>query len=85
MPESLKATGRVATTEAADPSLQTTHTSKTDREFSDGAGRSEMAQGVPKWRSWWLALSGKGWWRMSGTAYAKEVMSMEHLSMCMLS
>jgi len=26
-----------------------------------------MYQGVPEWRSWRLALSGKGWWRMSGS------------------
>jgi RNA-directed DNA polymerase len=31
-------------------------------------------QGLPQWRSWLLALSGKGWWRMSGTPQASEAM-----------
>jgi RNA-directed DNA polymerase len=30
--------------------------------------------GVPEWRSWLLALSGKGWWRMSGSPQAHEAM-----------
>lgn len=33
-----------------------------------------MEQGVPEWRSWLLALSGKGWWRMSGSPQANEAM-----------
>lgn len=33
-----------------------------------------MDQGVPEWRSWLLALSGKGWWRMSGSPQASEAM-----------
>ena len=33
-----------------------------------------MEQGVPEWRSWILALSGKGWWRMSGSPQASEAM-----------
>lgn len=33
-----------------------------------------MDQGVPEWRSWILALSGKGWWRMSGSPSAHEAM-----------
>lgn len=36
-----------------------------------------MEQGVPEWRSWLLALSGKGWWRMSGTPQAHEAMSIQ--------
>jgi hypothetical protein len=36
-----------------------------------------MEQGVPEWRSWLLALSGKGWWRMSGTPQANEAMSIQ--------
>lgn len=32
-------------------------------------------QGVPEWRSWLLALSGKGWWRMSGSPQANEAMT----------
>lgn len=31
-------------------------------------------QGVRKWQSWILALSGKGWWRKSGTPQAHEAM-----------
>ena len=31
--------------------------------------------GVPEWRAWRLALTGKGWWRMSGTPQAAEAMS----------
>lgn len=31
-------------------------------------------RGVPEWRSWILALSGKGWWRMSGSPQAGEAM-----------
>jgi len=31
--------------------------------------------GVPEWRSWLLALSGKGWWRMAGSPQASEAMS----------
>lgn len=31
--------------------------------------------GVPEWRSWLLALSGKGWWRMSGSPQAHEAMT----------
>jgi len=34
-----------------------------------------MEQGVPEWRSWLLSLSGKGWWRMSGSPQANEAMS----------
>ena len=30
--------------------------------------------GVPEWRAWLLALSGKGWWRMSGSPQAAEGM-----------
>lgn len=36
-----------------------------------------MEQGVPEWRSWLLALSGKGWWRMSGTPQANEAMPIQ--------
>jgi RNA-directed DNA polymerase len=36
-----------------------------------------MAQGVPEWRSWILALSGKGWWRMSGSPQANEAMPIQ--------
>lgn len=31
--------------------------------------------GVPEWRAWILALSGKGWWRRSGSPPAMEGMS----------
>jgi RNA-directed DNA polymerase len=31
--------------------------------------------GVPEWRAWILALSGKGWWRMVGSPSATEAMS----------
>ena len=36
-----------------------------------------MSQGVPEWRSWILALSGKGWWRMSGSPSANEAMPIQ--------
>jgi RNA-directed DNA polymerase len=31
--------------------------------------------GVPDWRAWILALSGKGWWRMAGSPQAAEAMT----------
>jgi RNA-directed DNA polymerase len=31
--------------------------------------------GVPRWRAWILALSGKGWWRMAGSPGGSEAMS----------
>ena len=31
--------------------------------------------GVPEWNAWILALSGKGWWRKSGTPQANRAMS----------
>ncbi len=31
--------------------------------------------GVPEWRCWLLALSGKGWWRLSATGQAHEGMN----------
>jgi hypothetical protein len=34
-----------------------------------------MEQGVAEWRSWLLALSGKGRWRMAGSPQAYEAMS----------
>lgn len=33
-----------------------------------------QSQGVPEWRAWLLALSGKGWWRMAGSPQATEAM-----------
>lgn len=33
-----------------------------------------QGQGVPEWRAWLLALSGKGWWRMAGSPQAAEAM-----------
>jgi RNA-directed DNA polymerase len=36
-----------------------------------------MDQGVPEWRSWILALSGKGWWRMSGSPQGNEAMPIQ--------
>jgi RNA-directed DNA polymerase len=35
--------------------------------------------GVPEWRAWLLALSGKGWWRMAGSPQACEAMGVEWL------
>ena len=32
--------------------------------------------GVPEWRAWILAGSGKGWWRMAGSPPAAEAMSL---------
>jgi len=34
-----------------------------------------MREGVPEWRAWLLACSGKGWWRMSGSPQANEAMT----------
>ena len=31
--------------------------------------------GVPEWSAWIMALSGKGWWRRSGTPQAHQAMS----------
>ena len=31
--------------------------------------------GVPAWRAWQLALSGKGWWRKAGSPQASEAMT----------
>ena len=31
--------------------------------------------GVPEWRAWLLAESGKGWWRMAGNPQAAEAIS----------
>ena len=33
--------------------------------------------GVPEWRAWRLALSGKGWWRMAGSPQATEAMTLQ--------
>ena len=33
--------------------------------------------GVPEWRAWILALSGKGWWRKAGSPSATEAMSLK--------
>jgi RNA-directed DNA polymerase len=33
--------------------------------------------GVPEWRAWILAVSGKGWWRMAGSPSAAEAMSIQ--------
>ena len=32
--------------------------------------------GVPEWRAWLLAGSGKGWWRLAGSPQAAEAMSL---------
>ena len=34
-------------------------------------------RGVPQWRCWLVALSGKGWWRLSATPQAQEGMNLE--------
>jgi RNA-directed DNA polymerase len=33
-----------------------------------------QGNGVPEWRAWLLALSGKGWWRLAGSPQASEAM-----------
>jgi len=33
--------------------------------------------GVPEWRAWLCALSGKGWWRLAGCPQANEAMPVE--------
>ena len=35
-----------------------------------------QALGVPEWRAWIGALSGKGWWRLAGTTQASEAISL---------
>ncbi len=32
--------------------------------------------GVPEWRAWMLALTGKGWWRMALSYQATEAMTL---------
>ena len=34
-----------------------------------------MEDGLPEWKSWLLAGSGKGWYRMAVTPQASEAMS----------
>jgi RNA-directed DNA polymerase len=34
-----------------------------------------MDCGVPEWRSWLMALSGKGWWRKAGSPQSNEAMT----------
>jgi RNA-directed DNA polymerase len=34
-----------------------------------------QGNGVPEWRAWITALSGKGWWRMAGSPSAHEAMT----------
>ena len=36
-----------------------------------------VKSGVPAWRAWLLALSGKGWWRRSGSPPAAEAMTLQ--------
>lgn len=36
-----------------------------------------MSLGVPEWRAWILAKSGKGWWRMAGSPPAAEAMTLQ--------
>ena len=40
-----------------------------------GIFRFIRKQGVPEWRSWIIAKSGKGWWRLSGSPTAHEAMN----------
>jgi group II intron reverse transcriptase/maturase len=40
-----------------------------------GIARFLQKLGVPEWRSWVMALSGKGWWRLSATPQAHEAMN----------
>jgi RNA-directed DNA polymerase len=40
-----------------------------------GIARFLMKLDVPEWRSWLMALSGKGWWRLSSTPQAHEAMN----------
>ncbi len=35
-----------------------------------------QGRGVPEWRAWLLAGSGKGWWQMAGSPQAAEAMSL---------
>jgi RNA-directed DNA polymerase len=39
-----------------------------------------MSLGVPELRAWLLALSGKGWWRLSGSPPANEAMTLQWFS-----
>ena len=36
-----------------------------------------VGNGVPVWRAWRLALSGKGWWRLSGSPPTTEAMTLQ--------
>lgn len=36
-----------------------------------------IRSGVPEWRAWRLALSGKGWWRLAGSPPAAEAMTLQ--------
>lgn len=36
-----------------------------------------VKNGVPEWRAWLLALSGKGWWKLSGSPPAHEAMTLQ--------
>ena len=40
-----------------------------------GIARFLMKQGVPEWRSWITAVSGKGWHRLSGSPSVHEAMN----------
>ena len=55
-------------------------TGKTDREIAEELYTpiADFLQGlgVPEWRAWLLAGSGKGWWRLAGSPQAAEAMSL---------
>lgn len=45
-----------------------------------GIARFLRRLGIPPWRCWLVALSGKGWWRLSATPQAQEGMNLEWFS-----
>ena len=38
-----------------------------------------QGRGVPEWRAWLLAVSGKGWWRLAGSPQAAQAMSLARI------
>ncbi len=55
--------------EVARRAAEAAETSQTDCVLLQGLG-------VPEWRSWLLAGSGNGWWRLTGSPQAAEAMSL---------
>lgn len=50
-----------------------------------GISRFLQSLGVPEWQAWILALSGKGWWRLSLAWQSARAMSMSWFGLVSLS